>query len=135
MSVPAWIDSVKFDEKGLVPAVVQDDRDGEVIMVAYMNRESLIETLQKKRGVFYSRSRNKLWRKGEESGNVQEVKSAALDCDKDCVLIRVHQVGGAACHTGRKSCFFHHVKEDGTLEIRGEPLFDPDKVYNKTDKK
>ncbi len=131
MDITSWIDSVKFDGKGLVPAVVQDADDGALLMVAYMNKEALTETLQTKRGVFFSRSRNKLWRKGEESGNVQELKSMALDCDKDCVLIKVKQIGGAACHTGRRSCFFHHVQEDGALEIKGEQLFDPQKIYKK----
>lgn len=131
MNEPDWISQVKFDDKGLVPAVVQDESQGLVLMVAYMNREALLETLRTRRGVFFSRSRNKLWRKGEESGNVQEVKSIALDCDKDCVLIRVHQVGGAACHTGRASCFFHQVTVENHLQITGEILFDPDKVYAK----
>lgn len=126
-----WIDSIKFDDKGLVPAVVQDAADGTLLMVAYMNREAVQETVERRRGVFFSRSRNKMWRKGEESGNHQEVVSMALDCDKDCVLIRVRQIGGAACHTGRKSCFFHHVTDQNTLEIRGEVLFDPQKVYKK----
>jgi phosphoribosyl-AMP cyclohydrolase len=94
MNKPDWIDSVKYDAQGLVPAVVQDDADGTVLMVAYMNKEALLETLERRRGVFFSRSRNKMWRKGEESGNHQEVKSIALDCDKDCVLIRVNQIGG-----------------------------------------
>ena len=131
MNMPSWIDSVKYDEKGLVPAVVQDADDGELLMVAYMNREAILETIEKKRGVFYSRSRSKMWRKGEESGNWQEVKSIALDCDKDCILIKVKQIGGAACHTGRRSCFFHHVNESGELDVRGELLFDPAKVYKK----
>jgi phosphoribosyl-AMP cyclohydrolase len=131
MSIPSWVDAVKFDDKGLVPAVVQDAKDGELLMVAFMNREALLETLETRRGVFFSRSRNKLWRKGEESGNVQQVKAIALDCDKDCVLIRVEQIGGAACHTGRRSCFFHHVTDDNSLDIRGEVLFDPKKVYKK----
>jgi len=132
MNIPSWVEFVKYDAQGLVPAVVQDTRDGEVLMVAYMNREALLETLRTGRGVFFSRSRNKLWRKGEESGNVQEVTSVSLDCDKDCVLLRVNQIGGAACHTGRRSCFFHFVREDGSLETRGERLFDPAKVYPKT---
>lgn len=131
MSIPAWIDFVKFDDKGLVPAVVQDVKDGELLMVAFMNREALLETLRTRRGVFFSRSRSKLWRKGEESGNVQEVKSMALDCDKDCVLLKVDQIGGAACHTGWRSCFFHHVTDGNDLDIRGKPLFDPEKVYKK----
>jgi phosphoribosyl-AMP cyclohydrolase len=129
VSIPGWLSEVKFDDRGLVPAVVQDDKDGTVLMVAYMNRDALIETLERRRGVFFSRSRNKLWRKGEESGNHQEVHSIALDCDKDCVLIRVNQVGGAACHTGRKSCFFHHVTADNQLNVTGEILFDPNQVY------
>lgn len=128
---PSWIDSIKYDDKGLVPAVVQDAKDGELLMVAYMNREALLETINTGRGVFFSRSRNKLWRKGEESGNFQKVHSMALDCDKDCVVIKVEQIGGSACHTGRRSCFFHHVKDDGEIEIRGEQLFDPSKVYKK----
>ena len=131
MNKPDWIDSVKYDAQGLVPAVVQDDADGAVLMGAYMNKEALLETLERRRGVFFSRSRNKMWRKGEESGNHQEVKSIALDCDRDCVLIRVNQIGGAACHTGRKSCFFHHVTKENALDIRGEILFDPAKVYKK----
>jgi phosphoribosyl-AMP cyclohydrolase len=131
MSIPSWIDSVKFDEKGLVPAVVQDARDNEVLMVAFMNREALLLTLETGRGTFFSRSRGKLWKKGEESGNIQQVKSVALDCDKDCVLIKVEQIGEAACHTGRRSCFFHHVAAGGELEIRGRQIFDPEKVYKK----
>jgi phosphoribosyl-AMP cyclohydrolase len=131
MQPPKWIDEVKFDDKGLVPAVVQDAADGTLLMVAYMNREALLYTLETRRGTFFSRSRNKLWKKGEESGNIQEVKSIALDCDKDCVLIQVKQVGEAACHTGRKSCFFHHVGTDNEITIKGKQLFDPEKVYKK----
>jgi len=130
-AAPKWVDEVKYDSNGLVPAVVQDAKDGTLLMVAYMNREALLHTLEHRRGTFYSRSRQKLWKKGEESGNVQQVKSIALDCDKDCVLIQVDQIGGAACHTGRKSCFFHHVTDKNEIEIRGERLFDPDQVYKK----
>ncbi len=126
-----WIDTLKLDDKGLIPAVVQDAKDGTVLMVAYMNKESLAYTLKTKRATFFSRSRNKLWKKGEESGHFQKVKSLSLDCDKDCILVKVIQVGDAACHTGRRSCFFHHVKKDGSLEIKGKILFDPDKVYKK----
>lgn len=131
MNIPKWIDEVKYDQNGLVPAVVQDAKDNELLMVAYMNKEALLHTLENRRGTFWSRSRQKLWKKGEESGNVQQVKSIALDCDKDCILIKVEQIGGAACHTGRKSCFFHHVTDKNEIEIRGEQLFDPDKVYAK----
>jgi phosphoribosyl-AMP cyclohydrolase len=124
-----WFKELKYDDKGLIPAVVQDWKDGELLMVAYMNEESLRFTLETGRATFWSRSRGKLWKKGEESGNFQEVKSIALDCDKDCLLVKVDQVGGAACHTGRRSCFFHHVEKDGSLSIKGEVLFDPKKVY------
>lgn len=127
----SWIKELKYDEKGLIPAVVQDADDGTLLMVAYMNEESLRLTLETKRATFFSRSRNKLWKKGEESGNFQQVKFMALDCDKDCILIKVNQIGGAACHTGRRSCFFHHVEADGELVVRGDKLFDPDKVYKK----
>jgi phosphoribosyl-AMP cyclohydrolase len=130
MNIPFWIDTVRFDEKGLVTAVVQDAGDGTVLMVAHMNREALVETLQTRRGVYWSRSRNRLWRKGEESGNVQEVVDIFLDCDLDSVLLKVRQVGGAACHTGHRSCFFTAVAGEG-LEVRGKPVFDPAKVYKK----
>lgn len=131
MKTPAWLDEVKFDAAGLVTAVAQDAADGTVLMVAHMNREALLETLKTGRGVYWSRSRKKLWRKGEESGHVQQVMSVALDCDMDTVLLKVRQEGGAACHTGRRSCFFQHVAADGGLETRGAPLFDPAKVYKK----
>ena len=93
---------------GLLPAIVQDAETGEVLMVAYMNAESYAETLATGRAVYYSRSRQRLWRKGEESGHGQEVRSVLLDCDADTILLRVHQIGGAACHTGYRSCFYRH---------------------------
>ena len=123
---------LNFDKAGgLVSAIAQDHATGDVLMIAWMNREAFDETVRTGRAVYFSRSRNKLWRKGEESGNVQEVKEIYIDCDADAVLLKVNQIGGAACHTGRRSCFFHHVTKDGGLEIRGEQLFDPDKVYSK----
>lgn len=131
MKTPAWLDKVKFDAAGLVTAVAQDAADGAVLMVAHMNRASLLETLKTGRAVYWSRSRQKLWLKGEESGRVQHVMSVSLDCDMDAVLLKVRQEGGAACHTGRRSCFFQHAAGDGSLETRGEPLFDPAKVYKK----
>lgn len=131
MKPPAWLDDVKFDAAGLVTAVAQDAADGTVLMVAHMNREALLETLKTGRAVYWSRSRKKLWRKGEESGRTQHVMSVHLDCDLDTVLLKVRQEGGAACHTGRRSCFFQRAAEDGSLEVRGEPLFDPAKVYKK----
>jgi phosphoribosyl-AMP cyclohydrolase len=95
-----------------------------------MNREALLETLRTGRGVYWSRSRGKLWRKGEESGHLQQVVSVHLDCDKDAVLLKIRQAGGAACHTGRRSCFHNRVTESG-LKVEGAPLFDPSKVYKK----
>ncbi len=131
MSAPDWLDTVKFDEKGLVPAIVQDAGDGAVLMFAFMNRDALLETLKTGRGVYWSRSRKKLWRKGEESGHFQEVASLSLDCDRDAVLLQVKQAGGAACHTGRRTCFHQRVTEKGGIELVGEVVFDPAKVYKK----
>ena len=130
MKMPTWVDTVKFDEKGLVVAVAQDAGDGTVLMVAHMNRESLAETVRTRRAVYWSRSRGRLWRKGEESGIVQEVVDIFLDCDLDAVLLKVRQAGGAACHTGHRSCFFTAVSDEG-LSVRGRPVFDPAKVYKK----
>lgn len=115
---------------GLVPAIAQDAATGTVLMMAYMNQESYDETLATGRAVYFSRSRGKLWRKGEESGNVQQVKAIYLDCDADTILIEVDQIGGAACHEGYKSCFFRKVTPTG-LEVVGERIFDPKEVYKK----
>ncbi|NIL96432.1 MAG: phosphoribosyl-AMP cyclohydrolase [Planctomycetales bacterium] len=114
--------------EGLLPAIAQDAATGEVLMLAYMNQESYQETLKTRRAVYYSRSRQRLWRKGEESGNFQEVTSVYFDCDRDTILLKVNQVGQAACHTGRRSCFFHEVTDDG-IQIVGDQIFDPEKVY------
>lgn len=115
---------------GLVPAIAQDAQTGDVLMMAYMNAESYAETLATGRAVYYSRSRNKLWRKGEESGNVQLVKAIYLDCDADTILLAVEQIGGAACHTGYKSCFYRKVTPEG-LQVVGQRVFDPAEVYKK----
>jgi phosphoribosyl-AMP cyclohydrolase len=115
---------------GLVPAIAQDAATGDVLMMAYMNAESYAETLATGRAVYYSRSRRKLWRKGEESGNVQLVQAIYLDCDADTILLSVEQVGGAACHEGYKSCFFRQVTPEG-LKVVGSRVFDPAKVYGK----
>jgi phosphoribosyl-AMP cyclohydrolase len=115
---------------GLLPAIAQDAETGQVLMLAYMNAESYAETLATGRAVYYSRSRNKLWRKGEESGHVQEVKAIYFDCDADTVLLKVRQVGGAACHEGYASCFFRQVTPEG-LKVVAERLFDPAEVYKK----
>jgi len=113
---------------GLVPAVVQDDETGEVLMLAFMNRAAWTATLETGNATYYSRSRNKLWVKGESSGNVQKVREIRIDCDDDTVLLKVKQIGGAACHTGYKSCFFRKV-ENGELKTIGEKIFDPKEVY------
>ncbi|MGD9632457.1 MAG: phosphoribosyl-AMP cyclohydrolase [Pirellulales bacterium] len=113
---------------GLVTAVAQDLATGEVLMVAHMNRQAWEETLASGRAVYYSRSRGRLWRKGEESGNVQHVRSIRVDCDGDAVLLLVDQVGGAACHEGYASCFFREATADG-LRVIAERIFDPAKVY------
>ncbi len=115
---------------GLLPAIAQDVETGEVLMMAYMNPESYAETLSTARAVYYSRSRNKLWRKGEESGNIQKVHAIFIDCDADTILLKVEQVGGAACHAGYRSCFYRQVTPGG-LKTVGRRIFDPDQVYGK----
>ncbi|MFO0842472.1 MAG: phosphoribosyl-AMP cyclohydrolase [Gemmataceae bacterium] len=115
---------------GLLPAVAQDADTGQVLMLAWMNREAYEETLRTRRAVYFSRSRGKLWRKGEESGHVQELRDVYLDCDADTILLKVHQIGGAACHEGYASCFFRKVTPEG-FEVVGERVFDPSQVYKK----
>ncbi len=123
--------TIDFDKAGgLVPAVAQDADTGDVLMLAWMNREAYEETLRTGRACYYSRSRGRLWRKGEESGHVQEVREVLVDCDADTILLRVRQVGGAACHEGYRSCFFRKVTPGG-LETVGERVFDPKQVYQK----
>ena len=123
------IDNLKFDEKGLISAIIQDYQTKEILMFAFMNRESVEITLKEKKCCYYSRSRKKLWLKGEESGNFQFVKDVRVDCDQDALLIQVEQKGGA-CHEGYRSCFFRDVKEND-YEICSEKLFDPKTVYKK----
>lgn len=119
-----------FDKAGgLVPAIVQDCETGEVLMLAYMNRESFAKTLETGRATYWSRSRNTLWVKGESSGNVQLVKDLFVDCDSDTILLKVEQVGGAACHLGYRSCFHRRLAGSDTLETTGEKIFDPEDVY------
>jgi phosphoribosyl-AMP cyclohydrolase len=115
---------------GLVPAIVQDAASGQVLMLAWMNQEAFEETLRTSRAVYFSRSRQRLWRKGEESGNVQEVKEIYFDCDADTILLKVHQIGGAACHEGYKSCFFRRLDND-KVTVVGTRVFDPREVYKK----
>ena len=122
------IKRLKFNKDGLIPAVAQDIDSGEVVMVAYMNEESIIKTLKEKKACYYSRSRRKLWTKGEQSGNFQEVKQVLIDCDADTVLLKIKQHGGA-CHEGYFSCFFRKINDKGEIEIIKEKIFDKNKVY------
>lgn len=115
-----WLDAVKWDAEGLVPAIAQEHDSGKVLMVAWMNRDALAATVREGRAVYWSRSRRKLWRKGEESGHVQVVRDIRLDCDNDVLLISVDQVGGIACHTGRHSCFFQQLQGDRWVAV--EPV-------------
>ncbi len=126
------LDDVKYDPAGLIPAIAQDDATGDILMMAWMNRESLEETVRTKRAVYFSRSRNKIWRKGEESGNVQEVHSIHLDCDADVILLRIRQIGDAACHTGHRTCFYREVTDGGnSYTEKNDIIFDPSTVYKK----
>jgi phosphoribosyl-AMP cyclohydrolase len=115
---------------GLIPAIVQDEATGEILMLAYMNQQAFEATLSTGKATYFSRSRQTLWVKGETSGNVQLVKEIRIDCDNDTILLKVEQLGRAACHTGHRSCFYKKV-ENGSIRITGEPLFDPKEVYNK----
>ncbi len=126
----AWFDDLKYDAQGLIPAVIQDAEDKEILMVAWMNRDSVIDTMKTGKTHFWSRSRQKYWMKGEESGNFQNVKELTYDCDKDVLVVKVEQVGGAACHTGHRSCFYTVIKDGEPVE-KDPPIFDPSKVYKK----
>lgn len=121
-----------FEKTELIPVIAQDEASGDVLMMAWMNREAYEETLKSRRVVYFSRSRQKLWRKGEESGNVQELKAIFYDCDADTLLVKVNQIGGAACHEGYRSCFFRRIDpQTGEVEVVGERVFDPRTVYGK----
>lgn len=125
-----WLNMVKWTDEGLVPAIAQDAQDGTILMVAWMNREALDMTAREGRAVYWSRSRRKLWRKGEESGHEQLVSEIRLDCDNDVVMLRVQQRGGIACHTGRRSCFFQRLEGDRWVTV--EPVLkDPAAIYSK----
>jgi phosphoribosyl-AMP cyclohydrolase len=124
----AWLNQVKWDEQGLVPAIAQDAQTGEVLMFAWMNREALEKTAKIGEAVYWSRSRRKLWHKGEESGHTQKVREIRTDCDSDVVLLKIEQTGGIACHTGRRSCFFNKLDKSSWLEV--EPVLkDPKEIY------
>ncbi|GMV03441.1 MAG: phosphoribosyl-AMP cyclohydrolase [Burkholderiaceae bacterium] len=124
----AWLDEVRWDADGLVPAIAQESPGGRILMMAWMNREALAETVATGRAVYWSRSRARLWRKGEESGHVQVLRELRLDCDGDVVLLSVVQHGGIACHTGRQSCFFRR-HEDGRWVVVDPVLKDPETIY------
>ena len=126
-----WDQTIDFDKMdGIIPVIAQDESTGEVLMMAYMNQEALAETLRTGRVCYFSRSRNRLWRKGEESGNVQELSGIYLDCDADTLLVKVRQIGGAACHEGYRSCFFRQI-EGEELKVIAQRVFNPEEVYNK----
>lgn len=128
--MPFDLESLKYNEQGLIPAIVQDHDTGQVLMMAYMNREAVEKTLRDGETWFWSRSRQKLWHKGETSGNTQKVTGIYFDCDRDTLLIRVIQ-RGAACHEGYFSCFHNLIGSGGEVKTVGEKLFDPEKVYGK----
>ena len=123
-----WLDEIKWTDDGLVPAIAQDAETGDILMFAWMNRESLQMTAEQGRAVYFSRSRNKLWPKGEASGHVQRVSEIRVDCDKDVVLMKIEQVGGIACHTGRRSCFYFKLA-DGEWQAVEPVLKNPDEIY------
>ncbi len=126
----SWLNKVNWSEDGLVPAIAQDAVTGRVLMVAWMNREALKRTVESGEAIYWSRSRKKLWHKGEESGHTQKVQEIRLDCDSDVVLLQVEQKGGIACHTGRESCFYSRL-ENGAWVETDEVLKNPDEIYKK----
>ncbi|MEA1996215.1 MAG: phosphoribosyl-AMP cyclohydrolase [Gemmatimonadota bacterium] len=128
----SFLDKCKFDDKGLVTAVAQDFETGEILMVAFMNRLALEETLERGVACYWSRSRGKLWVKGETSGHVQKVREIRVDCDMDAVVMKIEQTGGA-CHVGFRSCFYRRVERDGSLVVEGEKIFDPEDTYGKSE--
>lgn len=125
-----WLDEIKWTADGLVPVIAQESGTGKVLMLAWMNREALTLTVEEGRAIYWSRSRNKLWRKGEESGHVQLLKDIRLDCDNDVILLEVEQLGGIACHTGRHNCFYQQLQDGEWVAV--EPVIkDPNKIYSK----
>jgi phosphoribosyl-AMP cyclohydrolase len=131
MSSEDWLDTIKWDADGLVPAIAQDAGDGRILMMAWMNREALRLTAEGETAVYWSRSRQKLWHKGEESGHQQQVSEIRLDCDNDVIVLQVEQMGGIACHTGRRSCFYQRLEGNDWVSV--EPVLkDPATIYGKT---
>lgn len=131
-TTPSWISDVVFDDNGLIPAIAQDSHTNQILMVAWMNQDALAETVATGNAVYWSRSRKRLWRKGEESGHTQVVHDIRLDCDGDVILLKVHQEGGIACHTGRASCFFRRLEgtTDSASWVAVDPVLkDPEHIY------
>lgn len=130
MSGEAWLNKINWSDDGLVPAITQDADTGDILMLAWMNRDALRKTVELGEAVYWSRSRKKLWHKGEESGHTQKVREIRLDCDEDVVLLKIEQVGGIACHTGRRSCFFQKL-ENAKWQAVDPVLKDPHEIYKK----
>lgn len=124
-----WLDDIRFDENGLIPAIAQDAMSGKILMMAWMSRESLQLTAAKNEAVYWSRSRDKLWHKGEESGHTQKIVEIRFDCDEDVILLKVEQKGGIACHTGRESCFYRQLQGEQWVEV-DEVIKDPKDIYS-----
>lgn len=125
-----WLDELKWDDHGLMPAIAQDDQTGAVLMVAWMNREALAQTAASSEAIYWSRSRKKLWHKGESSGHTQQVSDICTDCDADVILLKVRQTGGIACHTGRYSCFYRKLDADRQKWVETDPVIkDPGEIY------
>lgn len=130
-----WLNKVRWDENGLVPVIAQEAATGDILMFAWMNRDALARTVELGEAVYWSRSRKKLWHKGEESGHTQKVLEMRLDCDEDVVLLKIEQKGGIACHTGRHSCFFQRFDSDaGDWQAVAPVLQDPDTIYSQAKK-
>lgn len=131
MSDSDFLDSIRWNQDGLVPAIAQDENTGRILMMAWMNRDSLALTVKEGRAVYWSRSRQQLWRKGESSGHVQQVSEIRLDCDEDVIVLQVRQLGGMACHTGRESCFYRVLKEGQWIEV--DPVLkNPEEIYTQS---
>ena len=129
-TTPAWLDEIQWNDQGLVPVITREQGTGQVLMLAWMNRDALAATVAEGRAVYWSRSRGRLWRKGEESGHMQTIHEIRLDCDKDTLLLSVSQEGGIACHTGRHHCFFHKL-EDRSWKVVDPVLRDPRDIYSR----
>ncbi len=125
----AWLEQINWNADGLLPVIAQDAQSKKVLMLAWMNRESLQLSVEEGRAIYWSRSRKKLWRKGEESGHVQKIKDVRLDCDNDVILLAVEQLGGIACHTGREACFYQQLQDDGQWSMVEPILKDPKDIY------